>query len=325
MRGIYSFPDDENKPRTARKWAEKGFLVKDGAEGEVMYSNRNFSTATYYFREDVYAASNEELTAYRQKERQKKNDRTRIKRQIERERIEKEISPMLRFLAMHRNSKDALTIAVRKAVKDAIREFKMDNGSSPLFSYFNLHHLLSMTDELTPVLSDAIVIDTETTGLSTLDGAEILQLSIINQDGEILFNEYFKPMFAESWEVAMRINHITPEMVANKPHIYERMQEIHAILRGTKCVIGYNTAFDLRMLEAFGLDIADTVTVVDVMRLFTPVRGIWNEQFGSYERQSLQKCAQYYHYDWGNDTAHDSLADCRATLFCYRKTTGLPF
>lgn len=137
---------------------------------------------------------------------------------------------MARFLAAHQDSKDKLMIAVCKTVKDAMREFKQHHGNIPLFAFFNLNHLLAMTDEQNPVLSDAIVIDTETTGLSPLDGAEILQLSIINQDGEILFNEYFKPMFAESWEIAMQINHITPEMVAEKPHIYERMQEIYAIL-----------------------------------------------------------------------------------------------
>lgn len=72
MRGIYNFPEDENKPKTARNWAKQGFLVKDGAKGEIMHSNRNLSTATYYFREDVFGACDEELAAYWQKERQKK-------------------------------------------------------------------------------------------------------------------------------------------------------------------------------------------------------------------------------------------------------------
>jgi DNA polymerase-3 subunit epsilon len=37
--------------------------------------------------------------------------------------------------------------------------------------------------------------------------------------------------------------------------------------------------------------------------------------------KSLQTCANYYGYDWNGDTdqVHDSLADCRATLFCYQK------
>lgn len=33
----------------------------------------------------------------------------------------------------------------------------------------------------------------------------------------------------------------------------------------------------------------------------------------------LTTCANYYGYDWGEDNAHNSLSDCRATLFCYQQ------
>lgn len=45
----------------------------------------------------------------------------------------------------------------------------------------------------------------------------------------------------------------------------------------------------------------------------------WSDKYGCNKWQKLTKCAEYYGYDWENDTAHDSLADCRATLYCYKK------
>lgn len=168
-----------------------------------------------------------------------------------------------------------------------------------------------------PIKSESITIDTETTGLSADDGAEILQLSIINQDGKVLFNEYFKPIFASEWNQAMAVNHITPEMVADKPCIYDRLPEILAILQGAGSVIGYNTQFDLSMLAAIGATPSPNTPIIDVMRDFAPIFGEYSQKRGSYKWQKLTVCAAYYEYDWGADSAHDSLADCRATLYCY--------
>lgn len=49
------------------------------------------------------------------------------------------------------------------------------------------------------------------------------------------------------------------------------------------------------------------------------IYGEWSDKYGCNKWQKLTKCAEYYGYDWENDTAHDSLADCRATLYCYQK------
>lgn len=62
--------------------------------------------------------------------------------------------------------------------------------------------------------SKRIVIDTETTGLDPNED-EILQLSVINvNDGSTIYNQYFKPEKATSWEQAQAVNGISPEMVA---------------------------------------------------------------------------------------------------------------
>lgn len=57
-----------------------------------------------------------------------------------------------------------------------------------------------------------ICLDTETTGLNHYDD-EILQLSIIDGSGAILFSEYVKPVHHECWTDAEKVNHISPSMV----------------------------------------------------------------------------------------------------------------
>lgn len=164
---------------------------------------------------------------------------------------------------------------------------------------------------------DEIVIDTETTGLNA-DTDELLQVSIIDSQGNTLFNSYIKPLYTDNWNKAMAVNHITPEMVANAPNILEVKQEINRILNSANIIVGYSTNFDLSFLSAVGIE-NSKATVIDVMQDFADIYGEWSDKYGCNKGQKLTKCAEYYGYDWENDTAHDSLADCRATLYCYQK------
>ena len=69
-------------------------------------------------------------------------------------------------------------------------------------------------------LLNIICLDTETTGLNHYDD-EILQLSIIDGSGAILFSEYVKPVHHECWTDAEKVNHISPSMVKGcKPLLY---------------------------------------------------------------------------------------------------------
>lgn len=163
--------------------------------------------------------------------------------------------------------------------------------------------------------NEIIIVDTETTGLNA-DTGELLQVSIIDSQGNTLFNSYIKPLFTENWDGAMAVNHITPEMVANAPNILEVKQEINRILNSANIIVGYDTNFDLSFLSAAGIEF-EQQQIVDIMQDFAPIYGEWNDYYESYKWQKLTTCANYYNYNWGDDTAHDSLADCRATLYCY--------
>lgn len=164
---------------------------------------------------------------------------------------------------------------------------------------------------------ELIVIDTETTGLTPYED-ELLQVSIIDGEGNTLFDEYIKPLFYDSWDGAMKVNGITPEMVSDKPSILEYKQELVNIINSADKIVGYNTQFDLAFLSSVGIE-NEKAEVVDVMLDFAEVYGEWSENYGCYKCQKLTTCAEYYNYDWGEDNAHNSLSDCRATLFCYQQ------
>ena len=163
-----------------------------------------------------------------------------------------------------------------------------------------------------------IVIDTETTGLNAAED-ELLQVSIIDNEGAVLFDSYIRPTQHTEWAEAERVNHITPEMVANSPTIEEVMPEINDILKRYDKIVGYNVRFDADFLKHNGAKFLNA-EYADAMKMFAPIYGEWNDQRGSYKWQKLTIAADYYGYDWSeHKEAHNSLGDCYATLFVYDK------
>lgn len=165
-----------------------------------------------------------------------------------------------------------------------------------------------------------IAIDTETTGFySSAD--EILQVSIVSESGETLYNSYFKPRNHTEWADAEKVNHITPEMVQNCPDISAEAAAISRIFASAEKIIGYNTYFDLDFLHAAGIEIPPKSKIVDVMQIFSEIKGDWDEVHGAFKWHKLTECAEYCGYKW-DGAAHDSLQDARATMFCYKHLIG---
>lgn len=167
-------------------------------------------------------------------------------------------------------------------------------------------------------ISMRIIVDTETTGFRA-GTDELLQISIIDQNRNVLFNEYFKPTTLTEWKEAEAVNHISPNMVKDCPCVEDRLTALQEIFDKADTIIGYNTQFDIGFLKAAGITLLDSVQYVDVMREFAPLYGQWNEKKQEWKFQKLTTCADYYGYDWNNASAHNSLGDCYATLYCYNK------
>lgn len=265
---------------TEKQWKKKHYVKKSNSCGKKLWSNQFCHIfVLYLWSDEVRPMTDDELAKYRAENRERRNLNTKVKLEKELKQIKKEV--------------------YRKAVFDVVKKTfsGVSNNSDKKYKY--------------------IVLDTETTGLNSSED-ELLQVSIIDTQGNTLFDEYIKPLFNKCWDNAMAINGITPDMVADKGNIIEYKQELIDILNSTDVIVGYNTQFDLGFLSAVGIG-NKNAEVVDVMLDFAPVFGEWSENYGCYKWQKLTTCAEYYNYDWGNDVAHDSLSDCRATLFCYQQ------
>ena len=270
--------------QTERQWAKQGYLKNDADCGMKLWSNQYCRTKSLYlFADEVHKATNEEVRAFFTPERERRNAKRRKLRAEQRAEAERQ----------------------RVFDERRMREFQRREQAAA-----------AVTLQRTPNGKRTIILDTETTGLdSYID--EILQLSIIDEQGNVLFNERFKPIIATEWKAAERVNGISPQMVADCEDIYHYFGEIQQILYDADTIIGYNTDFDLSFLQSCDFRLYEDIETIDVMKMFAPIYGEWSEYNQDYKWQKLTTCAAYYNYNWGIDAAHDSLADCRATLHCW--------
>lgn len=288
--------------KTARQWAKQGFLPIEGAIGVELWVNRNCQHKyIYYSPDEVAAASSEQLNEFFKPERERRNQKAKARRQRKKAEQQAEIE---------RERKQEQQEIINNAVKPYIARIRELQRIIKTISKDN-----SPENE-----GISIVIDTETTGLNAeLD--ELLQVSIIDYSGYTLFDSYFKPTSLSSWKEAERVNGITPEIVKDAPSISEKIAQINEIICKADKIIGYNTNFDLNFLCNNGLILPNNCEIVDVMELFAPIYGEWNDYYGSFKWQKLTTAANYYGYDWNSrpEGAHNSLADCYATLYVYNK------
>lgn len=169
-------------------------------------------------------------------------------------------------------------------------------------------------------MTDVVVLDLETTGLYYEEGDEILQVAAIDFNWNTIIDEYVKPLHKKRWKRTYYIHGISPRTVKDKPAISAYKELLVKILK-SKIIVGYNVEFDINFLIN-GLELESEefeIRTFDVMKTFAEIYGDWSELYGNYKYQKLTKCADYYGYYWGVDSAHDALSDCRATLFCMKE------
>lgn len=90
-----------------------------------------------------------------------------------------------------------------------------------------------------------VFLDTETTGLGA--NAEIVEISIIDLDGEVLVDTLVKPS-AHIPRDAVHIHGITNELVQDAPTWIHVWPDLETVLSGRAVGI-YNADFDLRMMK----------------------------------------------------------------------------
>lgn len=153
-----------------------------------------------------------------------------------------------------------------------------------------------------------IVLDIETTGFDKKED-EILQISIIDQDEEVLFNEYIKPVRKTAWPLAEKVHHITDSMVKDEKSLEYYRSRLETIFFSYDLVVTYNgDYFDIPFLEEKGFDMKK-MRKFDVMKEYTKkIKRKWRK---------LSEIAKELGFE--DDKYHDSLVDVRATLYVYKR------
>ena len=91
----------------------------------------------------------------------------------------------------------------------------------------------------------AVYLDTETTGIS--DDDEMVELTIIDDDGKPLINTLMKPKYHTSWPGAQRVHGISQIDVRHAPTQHRISNKIREVVKGKRVVI-YNAPFDSKFL-----------------------------------------------------------------------------
>lgn len=271
---------------TEKQWCSRGYVPLSKKAGQILWtSNLCQRSCRYLFDEEVRMMTFEE--------KQKAADKQRATREARKEK-QLYMAKIPHYEAEISRLKQNSVWMMKYAVEEALKGYRPANDTA-----------------------DTIIIDTETTGISGT--AELLQVSIIDSAGNELYNSMIKPMFHDTWSDAADINHIGWKDVEEAPFLPEEAANITDFVAGAKTIIGYGITFDVTILERYGIPWNPDAEIIDVMEMFAPVYGKWNDRYCGYEWQSLTTCAAYFEYDWKKMKAHDSLSDCHAILYCYNK------
>lgn len=158
------------------------------------------------------------------------------------------------------------------------------------------------------------VIDFETTGLRP-ETDEIVQVSIINEEENVLINQLCKPEHTESWPQASSVNGIYPRHVHFCPTFAQVAPYVQDILSRAEIVIAYNYPFEPNFLRFHGIDPDELTWGPDPMREMLKYYNAAKNT--SKKRMSLQWAADIIGYEYN---AHDAAEDVKATLHVYNFT-----
>ena len=150
---------------------------------------------------------------------------------------------------------------------------------------------------------DYVVLDTETTGLSS--NSEAIQIAVCDLNGTELFNSLVKPTIPISAS-AINIHGITDDVVKSAPTFEQVYDDLRKCIDSKEVVI-YNASYDVRVLanccrsaKLPFLGLKDRACCA--MLWYAQYVGEWHDYYESYIWQKLP----------GGD--HTALGDCRAVL-----------
>lgn len=178
------------------------------------------------------------------------------------------------------------------------------------------------TGIVSSVIDDTIVIDIETTGLNhdykSSEMDEILSVSIVDLDGNVILNELCGTERKRTWYDAERIHGISPRDVRGLPTFSDVLSDVLRVLSQHQNVIAYNVPFEKQFIEAYikRRNPIDLVNYRINWRTDLDPMVMYMDYIGSNRWSKLEDAANDFGYTFN---AHDSLEDAKATAFLYNK------
>lgn len=172
-----------------------------------------------------------------------------------------------------------------------------------------------------------IFLDTETTGLD--DNAQIVEIGIIDINGEPLLETFIKP-YNPIPEEATKIHGITNEIVKDAPYWSEIHDQFCNIIKDRTLII-YNRSYDVRLIDQTIKDSIENKAleqaaedwdkghrILCAMKLFAAYYGMWDDNREDWKWQKLTAAAS--HMDVKIEgKAHRAVSDCLMTLGIVQK------
>jgi DNA polymerase-3 subunit epsilon len=160
---------------------------------------------------------------------------------------------------------------------------------------------------------DPIYLDTETTGMHF--NSEVIEIGIINDQGEVLFDQLIKPR-GKIDPAAGRVHGITLEMLIDAPTWEQVWPQAEAVLSGRKIGV-YNVEFDMRLLKqtlkrSWMNWVIPDKDFFDIMKLYARFYGDWDPIHKNFRYQSLEIAGRQCGIRLPN--THRAVDDCLLTM-----------
>ena len=168
-----------------------------------------------------------------------------------------------------------------------------------------------------------IVLDTETTGLSTSDGHRIIEIGCVEMINRKLTNRHFHHYVCPDRKVdegALEVHGITDEFLQDKAHFGEIVDEFLEFVRDSELII-HNAPFDigfldyeLSLLDPQGGMVTDSCQVLDTLVLA--------REMHPGQKNNLDALCRRYEVNNSKRELHGALLDAEILADVYLMMTG---
>ncbi|RLA03611.1 MAG: DNA polymerase III subunit epsilon [Gammaproteobacteria bacterium] len=168
-----------------------------------------------------------------------------------------------------------------------------------------------------------VVLDTETTGLSTADGHRVIEIGCVELVNRRLTSNRFHRYIRPEREIdagAIEVHGISNEMLADKPLFAEVVDDFMAYIAGSELII-HNAPFDVGFLD-YELSLLDGVysTVEQQCQVLDTLKMARYEHPG--QRNTLDALCKRYDVDNSKRDLHGALLDAELLADVYLAMTG---